>query len=557
MRNSAFSLFALSLLTVPLVAQTTVYSYSVPSPGSGVGFDPAGNLLSYTDNVNGNSTMTYDQLNRLQSATVTTGPYQGLGLAITYDSFGNRLTQTPSGPPSTGPVPTRSANYDLSNKITSSSALLGASCSDSNGNNLCYDAAGNVKFDGLNQMAYDAENRVCAVLANGSVTQYLYDAEGRRVAKGHSASNSGALVCSLGGTDFVPAETYVLGQSGEQVTQLDGSGNWQHTNVHAAGQLLATYDTTGSGLHFHIADPLGSRRVQVSSTGNVELNWANLPFGDNLTPSGTGTDSTEHHFTGKERDAESGLDYFGARYYSSSVGRFMSPDWAAKPEAVPYSSLDNPQSLNLYVYVGNNPLSQTDADGHWPGLGIALSTTVARIPSWSQVKSGFIGAAKGVAATLSFFQGDNSRSLSQIAATDSLNAPSNSAEAAGSLVGAVALAGFGGAISVSTSASAAIETESAGITSLISPGDLNAGQSANFSRFEGSLPSGANPTDIHPLPNGGAAFQAEVPGKVPGSSATYEKQVDATGTTINYTKTTTTPSGDIAHVKVKYQEPQQ
>lgn len=46
------------------------------------------------------------------------------------------------------------------------------------------------------------------------------------------------------------------------------------------------------------------------------------------------------------------------------MGRWMSPDWAAKPEAVPYSSLDNPQSLNLYGYVLNNPLSHADADGH-------------------------------------------------------------------------------------------------------------------------------------------------------------------------------------------------
>ncbi len=78
-------------------------------------------------------------------------------------------------------------------------------------------------------------------------------------------------------------------------------------------------------------------------------------------------------FTCKERDTESGLDYFGARYYASSMGRWMSPDWADKPEAVPYSSLDNPQSLNLYGYVGNNPLSHADADGHCDAMGrIAL-----------------------------------------------------------------------------------------------------------------------------------------------------------------------------------------
>jgi RHS repeat-associated protein len=71
-------------------------------------------------------------------------------------------------------------------------------------------------------------------------------------------------------------------------------------------------------------------------------------------------------YAGKERDAESGLDYFGARYYASSMGRWMSLDWADKPEAVPYSQLDNPQSLNLYGYVNNNPLSKADPDGHCP-----------------------------------------------------------------------------------------------------------------------------------------------------------------------------------------------
>jgi RHS repeat-associated protein len=69
-------------------------------------------------------------------------------------------------------------------------------------------------------------------------------------------------------------------------------------------------------------------------------------------------------FTGKERDAESGLDYFGARYYASTMGRWMSPDWAAKAQPVPYAKLDNPQSLNLYGYVYNNPLSRFNPDGH-------------------------------------------------------------------------------------------------------------------------------------------------------------------------------------------------
>jgi RHS repeat-associated protein len=74
---------------------------------------------------------------------------------------------------------------------------------------------------------------------------------------------------------------------------------------------------------------------------------------------------SRHHFTGKERDTESGNDYFDARYYSSSMGRFMSPDWSAKVMPVPYAKLDDPQSLNLYAYVRNNPLTRVDADGHY------------------------------------------------------------------------------------------------------------------------------------------------------------------------------------------------
>ena len=71
-----------------------------------------------------------------------------------------------------------------------------------------------------------------------------------------------------------------------------------------------------------------------------------------------------HKFTGKERDSESNLDMFGARYYSSSLGRFMTPDWATKPISVPYADFGDRQTLNLYGYVRNNPLSKADADGH-------------------------------------------------------------------------------------------------------------------------------------------------------------------------------------------------
>jgi RHS repeat-associated protein len=120
-------------------------------------------------------------------------------------------------------------------------------------------------------------------------------------------------------------------------------------------------------LHFYFDDPLGTRRAQANSSGQLEAAYQSLPFGDGLNqvPYVSGvTDPTENHFTGKERDIESGNDYMFARYYNSATGRFLSPDWSAKYEPVPYAKLDNPQSLNLYSYVLNNPVALADQDGH-------------------------------------------------------------------------------------------------------------------------------------------------------------------------------------------------
>src|SRR6201996_5442284 len=75
-------------------------------------------------------------------------------------------------------------------------------------------------------------------------------------------------------------------------------------------------------------------------------------------------DTQLYRYTGKERDSESGNDYFGARYYGSSMGRFMSPDWSDGPDTVPNAKWTDPRSLNLYSYARNNPLSNVDPDGH-------------------------------------------------------------------------------------------------------------------------------------------------------------------------------------------------
>ena len=118
--------------------------------------------------------------------------------------------------------------------------------------------------------------------------------------------------------------TYVLGPGGEELTQLSGSGAWQRTNVFGGGKQLATYDSMG--LHFQIEDALGTRRMQTNADGQPETDIQSLPYGDALVTANdqyapaTADDATPLHFTGKERDTESGNDYFGARYYASSHG---------------------------------------------------------------------------------------------------------------------------------------------------------------------------------------------------------------------------------------------
>jgi RHS repeat-associated protein len=244
-----------------------------------------------------------------------------------------------------------------------------------------YDQAGNILSDNNgdgNSYLYDAEGRICAaqtpaVDGINIWTGYVYDAEGRRVAKGTITSWS--CDSSTNGFGASANETdYVLDQSGHQVTEMASDANgtmaWAHTNVWAGGQLIATYsaitDANGQAdgaLHFYFNDWLGTRRIQTDYAGVVEQTCASLPYGDQKSCAPM---PTENLFTGKERDSESGNDYFGARYYASTMGRFLSPDWSKNPQGAPYADYMDPQTLNLYEYVRNNPLGGVDPDGHDP-----------------------------------------------------------------------------------------------------------------------------------------------------------------------------------------------
>jgi RHS repeat-associated protein len=272
----------------------------------------------------------------------------------TYDHFGNRNVETVTAG---------------SNQMQPSS-YLNSTAGDNRADEGIYDNAGNPKFDEANNYLYDAENRICAVQqmatgSGGSVIGYLYAPDGTRLGKNVNLTSFSCDMTKNGmltSNGPVLTNIYTVGPKGEQLEETDGNYNLIHLNVFWEGKVLGSYSGapfTQTNWRFALNDWVGTKRVVTNSDGSYSNSFFNGPFGDFQTPGVTGSDPSEHHFTGKERDVESGLDYFSARYYNSYVGRFMSPD----PSGLAYANLFNPQSFNLYGYVQNNPLTNTDPTG--------------------------------------------------------------------------------------------------------------------------------------------------------------------------------------------------
>ncbi|HEU4713185.1 MAG TPA: discoidin domain-containing protein [Pyrinomonadaceae bacterium] len=193
------------------------------------------------------------------------------------------------------------------------------------------------------------------------------------------------------------------------LTNASVDGYSRITEVEAYGPV----DTGASGgVHWLVSDHLGTPRMKFDQTGALEnvKRHDYLPFGEDLssqqgkrdsTLGYTGDDGVRQQFTSKERDVETGLDYFLARYYSSTQGRFTSPDefsggpdqvyalgkGDAEKQALPYADITQPQSLNKYQYTYNSPLNYVDADGHCPVcvvvviIAIATSAEYANAPT--------------------------------------------------------------------------------------------------------------------------------------------------------------------------------
>ncbi|HTV54196.1 MAG TPA: RHS repeat-associated core domain-containing protein [Terriglobia bacterium] len=280
----------------------------------------------------------YDSLNRLYTAVA---PTLQEGCIETYDNWGNRVAQAPSGGTAyTCPSFTGASNTN--NQIV--------------GQN--YDAAGNMLQDiSGNVYTYDAEGRITSITSEGNPTYYTYRADGLRATK--QAGASATQTYYTYGFDNSLAARYLIGPGATDGGEVENQEVWLN------GQHLGTIPGVSSSGAFarSAVDQVGSERLSTDPSGNIYAARRSFPFGDGLTTF-LGPGTTTLYFTGKERDQESGNDYFGARYYASSMGRFLSPDTGADLDALPYATFEDPQTLNLYSYVRNNPLSITDPDGH-------------------------------------------------------------------------------------------------------------------------------------------------------------------------------------------------
>ena len=223
--------------------------------------------------------------------------------------------------------------------------------------------------------------------------------------------------------------------------------------------------------------------------------------------------------TGKERDPESGLDEFGARYYSSSLGRFTIPDWAAKPTAVPYAFFGNPQTLNLYSYVGNNPITHGDPDGHCYPFCEVLTWAIGRAAADGGVKpfakNVGIGVAKGTGSFVyntakavdTAFSSMGNPAAGVVAALKPGPAalqPSNTTQAQVSAVTQVGLTaatvlapGMSGGSSVEATTTAVTHfTSDAGMEAIADSGALRAG---TFVTTPGEIPAGATSGQVESI----------------------------------------------------------
>ncbi|MEZ2277233.1 MAG: polymorphic toxin-type HINT domain-containing protein [Microcoleus sp.] len=312
----------------------------------------------------------YDALNRLTEEKIADTTVGNRTIGYGYDLVGNRLTKTDTLSGST------TYSYDNNNRLnrtTEGSKLT----------NFTYDNNGSLKTrsSGTETVTYDwindGENRLIGVNNGTSGSQFVYDAFGSRVA----AINNGVR------TNYLTAPIWSLPSV---LMEYDATGAVKADYTQGLGLVKSSHDNREG---FYHTDGLGSTRAITDNVGLVTDRYTYDAFGGLLNQ--TGTFGNSFGFAGEQRDSATGLDYLRARYYDSSLGRFISKD------AFP-GYLDDPMSQHDYQYAHANPVSNTDPSGYFSmGDMMAMLSTISSLAAIGGVSfgTGYIaGAAAGGAS---------------------------------------------------------------------------------------------------------------------------------------------------------------
>lgn len=333
----------------------------------------ANRLWLSTANVSGptgllyNATYVYDDAARVAAVGSTTDAKANL--SYTYDDLDRLLVVDGAQDQRFTYDSTGSMTYNSKvGRYTFEDASHAHAVTMAGGEQIVYDDNGNRVSDGKQTYEWDSENRLRSVTRGGKVTSYAYDSDGNRVRR--STGNDKTLYF------------------GALYEEHGGHGSCY---VYAGPILVCKRD--GAAKMWYHADHLGSIRLTSDGNGHEVNRYTYSSFGSVIEESGSA--DNDRAFTGHTRDRAVDLTYMVARYNVAETGCFISPDSIVPDPA-------NPQALNRYAYVYNNPISNVDPTGHAP-VAVALISaclTTAATTSTIITAVAWIGAGLSIAGYL-------------------------------------------------------------------------------------------------------------------------------------------------------------
>jgi len=342
-------------------------------------YDKAGNRLTMTTDVTELHQYSYDSIYQVTGADYPAG-FFAPDTTFNYDPAGNRESVIDGG----------TTNY-VSNNLNQYSSVGGVVYS--------YNDNGNLTYDGNNTYTYDAENRLMTANRTGVSVSYRYDAFGRRIRKTITSDETRVtgyvydgdqIICEYDGSDKL-VRKFLYGTGIDEAIRManvrpsadiaqDGLVNFTDFAVLAKIWLFDSNDpsfdpnadlvadnvidmqdlkaladswlTDGnrSEDYYYHYDGLGSVIALTDSSGSLVEAYRYDVYG---RADGVSSVGNPYFFTGRQYDAETGLYYYRARYYSPVLGRFLQTD--------PVGYID---SMGLYMYCGNNPVNCSDPLGN-------------------------------------------------------------------------------------------------------------------------------------------------------------------------------------------------